>query len=65
MIARQDKENERADTQAEEKDRQRESDGSKGRVNPCQVKNIANLPKYSKIHTKYIQNIYNTYKMAA
>ena len=41
------------------------SEGSISMVNPWRVKNIANLPKYSKIHTKYIQNIYNTYKMAA
>ena len=27
--------------------------------------NIANILKYNKIHTKYIQIIYNTYKMAA
>ena len=26
---------------------------------------IANMPKYNKIHTKYIQNVYNTHKMAA
>ena len=29
------------------------------------VYNIANIKKYDEIHTKYIQNIYNTYKMAA